>query len=190
MFRCVIIWLIWLEHKRYFALNEVFSRTLLKGLSSSSDPHAMMPLEVSVTQLPPACQLCEHIPCQCGTVGARCLFACHGGDQTSGPPWSDRPATLMTSSAWDPRRLWKRHSSRSKVKKEQSGAPRPPPAVLSDHDTVAAAYKLWGREHQAGRGAHSVQSMMGNERQHQPGSWPYEPTRAPCRERRVVMRQT
>lgn len=31
MFRCVIIWLIWLEHKRYFALNEVFSRTLLKA---------------------------------------------------------------------------------------------------------------------------------------------------------------
>lgn len=74
--------------------------------------------------------------------------------------------------------------------KKSSQARRPPPAVLSHQDTVAAAHKLWGREHQAGRGADSVQSMMGKERQHQPGSWPHEPTRAPCRERRFVMRQT
>ncbi len=107
-----------------------------------------MPLEVSVTQLPPACQLCEHIPCQSGGVGTRCLFGCQAGDQTYGPPWSDRPATLMTSSAWEP-----------------------PPAVLSHHKPPVPAHKFWGREHQA----HRVQSMMGNERQHQPGSRPSEP---------------
>lgn len=94
---------------------------------------------------------------------------------------------------WDQLRLWKLHSKHTKVKKEQSGAlgrvpaSRPPPAVLSNR---GGEYKVWSREHRAGRGAHSVQSMMGNGRQDQPGSWPREPTQPPWRERRVVMRQT
>lgn len=99
----------------------------------------MLLLEFVVTQLPPACQLCEHIPCQCSdTVSIlaaeliRLPVLC---DVTALPLW-----WMAQHRGRAP--LWNVHSGRTKVKKNSQACTSRIPTVSFDHSSAEAAEEI------------------------------------------------